>query len=276
MKPSTLTRAARALRAIVVAGLALLVYMRFIEPATLRVQRDTLLHTGLAPLRVGVIADLHLGVGSIDDDRAARAVRTVNGLGADVIVLLGDYSADNAWARPTTPEAVAEILRPLRAPLGVYAVLGNHDRWIDAPRFERALGAVGISVLENRGVALGRDHLWLAGLSDDFSASPDLDAALRGAPDDARVLAITHSPDVFPRLPERVRVLFAGHTHGGQIRLPFIKTTWIPSHLARPYVRGVYRAGGRQLYVSSGVGMSILPLRLGVPPEVNLVTLTDP
>jgi len=85
------------------------------------------------------------------------------------------------------------------------------------------------------------------------------------------VIAITHSPDVFPRLTTRVALTLAGHTHGGQLLVPFVGAPWVPSHLGQRYLRGVYRRGRQALYVSSGVGQSIVPLRFRVPPEVNLL-----
>ncbi len=260
-------------RALVAIVLALLVYARYVEPNLLRVQRDTFTGTGLPPLDLAVIADLHHGVGAVDDAKVEEVVRVTNGLGADVIVLLGDYHATSPLASSVAPERTARLLSRLHARRGVYAVLGNHDNWLDGPRTERAFTAAGITVIENRGALVPGTSLWIAGLCDDFSSLPDPHEALRGAPMGAPVLAITHSPDVFPRLPSRFGLTLAAHTHGGQIRLPYIGSPWIPSHLGSRYARGHFVEGGRHLYVSSGVGTSILPLRFGVVPEINLVRL---
>lgn len=250
-----------------------LIYMRYIEPSRLRVERVTLTRTGLPAMTVAVVADLHHGLGAVDDDKVREVVRVTNALHADVIVLLGDYHADGAGVRDVTPEQTAELLAPLRARLGVYAVLGNHDHWSDPHGTERALTSVGITVLENRGQTLPGSAVWLAGLSDDFSGLANPREALRGAPPDAPVLAITHSPDVFPKLPRRFALTLAAHTHGGQMRLPVVGSPWIPESLSTPYVRGVFEERGHRLYVSSGIGMSVLPFRFGVVPEVNLVTI---
>jgi predicted MPP superfamily phosphohydrolase len=252
-------------------GATLFLYAWQVEPRRLVTQRDTLTGTGLPALDIAIIADLHHGMPPMDDDRVREVVARVNALGADVIVLLGDYHASVGFADDIDPERTARLLGALRAPLGVYAVLGNHDQWKDAPRTERALTAAGLRVLENRGVMLPGRRVWLAGLSDDFSSQPDEREALRDAPPDVPVIAITHSPDVFPHLTARVALTLAGHTHGGQMLVPLLGAPWVPSRFGQAYLRGVYRRGPRALYVSSGVGQSVVPLRFRVPPEVNLL-----
>ena len=266
--PRRLRRAASALFAL---GVAVFFYAWQVEPRRLVIQRDTLSGTGIPAIDIAIVADLHHGMHPTGDDRVREVVARVNALGADVIVLLGDYHATAGLVEDVPPERTARLLGALRAPLGVYAVLGNHDHWKDAPRTERALTAAGLRVLENRGQMIPGRRVWLAGLSDDFSSLPDEREALRGAPEDVPVIAITHSPDVFPRLTTRVALTLAGHTHGGQLLLPFIGAPWVPSHFGQAYLRGVYRRGHRALYVSSGVGQSIVPLRFRVPPEVNLL-----
>jgi hypothetical protein len=250
-----------------------LLYAWQVEPRRLRVQRDTIRGTGISALTIAVISDLHHGMHPTNDARVREVVACVNALGADVVVLLGDYVATVGLVDEVAPEQTAHLLGALRAPLGVYAVLGNHDRWRDAARIERAFRAAGLHVLENQGVWLENRGVWLAGLSDDFSDVPDERAALRGVLAGVPVLAITHSPDVFPRLSERVSLTLAGHTHGGQVRLPWIGAPWVASRFGQRYLRGVYRMGRRTLYVSSGVGQSVFPLRFGVAPEVNLLRI---
>ncbi|MFO0602891.1 MAG: metallophosphoesterase [Polyangiales bacterium] len=269
--PPRRRRLARVAAVLSLLAVAWVLYAWQVEPRRLVVQRDTIAGTGIPPLDVAVVADLHHGMHPMDDARVREVVARVNGLGADVTVLLGDYHASVGPAEDVAPERTARLLGALRAPLGVYAVIGNHDRWKDAARTERALTAAGIRVLENRGILLPGRRVWLAGLADDFSGLPDEAAALRGAPPDAPVLAITHSPDVFPRLSTRVALTLAAHTHGGQLLLPFVGAPWAPSQFGQRYLRGTYRRGPSALYVSSGVGQSVVPLRFRVPPEVNLV-----
>jgi uncharacterized protein len=274
MSPTTTRRRiTRTIGALVAIGSLTFLYAWQVEPRRLHVQHDTIAHTGVPTLTLGVIADLHHGMHPMNDARVRRVVDTVNTLHADAIVLLGDYHATSSFADRLEPEQTARLLAALHARLGVYAVLGNHDHWLDAPRTEAALRSVGITVLENRGVLLPGTNVWLAGIADDFSSTPSEAHALRGCPPDARVIAITHSPDVWPRLSERINVTLAGHTHGGQIRIPLYGAPWVPSHFGERFLRGVYRQGTKALYVSSGVGQSIAPLRFNVVPEVNLLTL---
>jgi uncharacterized protein len=266
-------RITRVIGGIVATGLLTLLYAWQVEPRRLNVQRDTIAHTSISRVTLGVIADLHHGMHPMNDARVTRVVDAVNALHADVIVLLGDYHATVGFVDPVDPERTAQLLSKLRARLGVYAVLGNHDHWFDAPRTEAALRSAGINVLENRGTLLPGTHIWLAGLADDFSSTPSEGDALQGCPPDARVIAITHSPDVWPQLSTRIDVTLAGHTHGGQIRLPWLGAPWVPSHFGEQFIRGVYHQGPKALYVSSGVGQSIVPLRFNVVPEVNLLTV---
>jgi uncharacterized protein len=173
------------------------------------------------------------------------------------------------------PERIAESLRGLRAPLGVYAVLGNHDWWFDGPRVTRAFEGVGIRVLENDAARVERNgrSLWLAGLADLWTRKPDVSRALTGVTDDGPVIVFTHNPDLFPQVPPRAALTLAGHTHGGQVCLPLLGRPVVPSEFGQRYADGHVVEGGRHLFVSSGVGTSIIPVRFRVPPEVVILTL---
>jgi predicted MPP superfamily phosphohydrolase len=116
--------------------------------------------------------------------------------------------------------------------------------------------------------------LWLAGISDKMTRHPDAVAALAGVPAEATVLAMTHNPDIFPGIPGRVALTVAGHTHGGQVRLPLLGALVVPSQYGERYAAGHVVEDGRHLFVTTGVGTSIYALRLGVPPEIVVLTLT--
>jgi predicted MPP superfamily phosphohydrolase len=154
-------------------------------------------------------------------------------------------------------------------------VLGNHDGWYDAPRVRRALEGRGIRVLENESARLvwRGAPVWIAGLADLWTGQPDLAAALREVPGDAPVLLMTHSPDVFPGVPRRVALTLAGHTHGGQVRLPLLGRPVVPSDYGQRYAAGEVVEGGRHLFVTTGLGTSIIPVRFGVPPQIAVLTL---
>ncbi|MGO9429638.1 metallophosphoesterase [Rhodoblastus sp.] len=248
-------------------------------------------------LKIAVIADLHACEPWMNVERIEQIVHATNMLGADVIVLLGDYVAGHAKITAVVPNKEwAHALAALRAPLGVYAILGNHDWWDDRAALARGHGPVaakvaleqaGVPVLENKSIQLakGREKFWLAGLGDQEAFAwrrlgrpggkrgvDDLEATLNGVADDSPVVLLAHEPDIFPTVPERVSVTLAGHTHGGQVRVLGM-APFIPSPLSRVYSYGHFFDRGRHLIVSGGLGCSWWPVRLGVPPEVVLVEI---
>jgi predicted MPP superfamily phosphohydrolase len=158
-------------------------------------------------------------------------------------------------------------------------VLGNQDWWLDGRYVRRLLEEAGIKVYENeaRPVETGDGRrLWIAGLADLSTRTVDLPGTLEKITDDAPVLLLSHSPDVFPEVPERVALTLAGHTHGGQFNLPFIGRLIVPSRFGQRYAYGHIVEGGRQMFVSSGIGNAILPARYGVPPEIVLLRIGAP
>jgi hypothetical protein len=268
------------LAAAVLAGTALVAYATLVEPRRLRVRRRTLRlerwPAAFDGLRVALVADLHAGAPHMTLARLDRVVARTNAAGADLVALLGDQvDREVVLGRTPDPGAVAARLAGLRAPLGVLAVLGNHDWRTDGPGIAAALGDRGIRVLEDEAVRLAHApvELWVAGLADATERSPDVARALRAVPADAAVLVLSHDPDLFPRIPERVALTVAGHVHGGQVDLPVLRRLWIPSRYGDRYRHGHVVEGGRHLYVTAGVGTSGLPVRLGVPPEVVVLTL---
>jgi hypothetical protein len=222
---------------------------------------------GAPPIRVALVSDLHLGSASTGVGRLTRAMRAITAARPDVILLAGDY-VDGAKHGPI-PELVAP-LRELHAPLGVVAVLGNHDWYAGAPAIRRALHRAGIIVLENR--ALARGPLALAGLGDGFTHHDNraaMLAALRGTP--GVPLVLMHSPDPAAKLPPGL--VLAGHTHCGQINLPFLDTLKSVSAYGDRFACGVIREGGRIVVVGAGMGTSDLPFRIAAPPDWWLLTL---
>jgi uncharacterized protein len=232
--------------------------------------------TDLGPLRIAALADLHTGAPHITVDKIREIVSTVNAARPDLIVLLGDYVIHGvAGGRFVPVEQTAAALRDLRAPLGVFAVLGNHDWWHDGPRCARALEAVGIRVLEDTAaeVAVRGRPLWIAGVSDARTRPAAIGRALAPVPTGAPVIALTHNPDLFVRVPTRVLLTLAGHTHGGQVNLPVLGRLIVPSQFGERYAIGHIHEDGRDLFVSSGIGTSIIPVRFRVPPEISLITV---
>jgi predicted MPP superfamily phosphohydrolase len=247
-------------------------------------------------LRIAAVADLHACDPWMSLERIGAIVERTNALNADVIVLLGDYVAGirNVTRFIPASEWAAE-LAGLKAPLGVHAILGNHDWWDDKTvqregrgtiAARRALETAGIPVYENDARRLTKDGhgFWLAGLGDQLAYAParrfrrvprvgvdDLGATLRKVTDDAPVVLLAHEPDIAMRVPERVALQLSGHTHGGQVRL-FGWSPVVPSRYGNRLAYGHTRTNC-DVIVSGGLGCSFVPFRLGVPPEIVLVTL---
>ncbi len=227
--------------------------------------------------RVAVIADLHVGSPRNGRENLGRVVRRVNETLPDLVLIAGDLTIDNVvGGRFVSPEDIAEDLAALNARYGVFAVLGNHDNWLSAERVEAALAGVGITVLENRAirVPVRGNGIWIAGVSDYWTGHPSIEDALSGVDPDEPVLLFTHNPDLFPEVPSRVSVTVAGHTHGGQVIIPFVGPGNTPSRFGDRYAAGHVVEDGRHLFVTTGIGTSRLGVRFLVPPEVVSLKLT--
>ncbi len=240
-------------------------------------------------LRIAALADPHLGEPWMPLARLKAIVARANQLGPDLFVLLGDYRADHPFvARHVSFRAIAETLAGLRAPLGVHAVLGNHDWWQDAAAFRRragpteahrAFGAAGLPILENRAIRIsdGPAPFWLLGLGDQLAffrrGVDDLAGTLAQVSGDEPAILLAHEPDIFPRVPDRIALTLSGHTHGGQVRL-FGFSPIVPSRYGNRYAYGHVREGVRDLVVSGGIGCSKLPVRFGMPPEITVIELS--
>jgi uncharacterized protein len=237
------------------------------------------------PLRIVALADLHACEPWMPVSRIQGIVETANALGGDVIVLLGDFAAGLARFKTADVPARewAAALAGLRAPLGVHAIPGNHDWWTDIDEVTGALEDAGIPVYRNRAEKLGgASPFWLAGTdsrfarrlgSGRFEGADDVPGTLRQIGDEAPAVLMAHEPDIFVDVPGRFAVTLSGHTHGGQVRLPFLGRPIVPSAYGQRFAYGHVREDGRDLIVSGGLGCSILPVRLGVPPEITVVTL---
>ena len=244
-------------------------------------------------LRIGVIADIHACEPWMPAERVRAIAEQCNALDPDLILLLGDFNAGHRIVKgPVLPGAWAEALSVLRAPLGAYAILGNHDWWHGPvpgmpggpEEVRRALRSIDVRLLENEAVLVDRGgkRFWLAGLADQIAyqrvkrghkGADDLPGTLKQVRDDLPVIMLAHEPYAFARMPERVSLTLSGHTHGGQIVVPGLGPIVTPS---RRYNYGHIVEGNRNLIVSGGLGESGLPARLGVPPELLDITVTSP
>ncbi|GJE55292.1 MULTISPECIES: metallophosphoesterase [Methylobacterium] len=246
-------------------------------------------------LRIAAIADIHVGEPYMPLDRVAEIVAATNALKPDLILLLGDYPAGRrvTWTRVALPD-FARVAEGLRAPLGVHAVLGNHDWWDDTDALDarkgpvearRVLEARGIPVMENDAIRLLKDGkpFWLAGLADqqpfkvrrDLRSLADIPGTLAKITDDAPAILMAHEPEIFPEIPDRFALTLSGHTHGGQVRV-FGHSPFVAGYHDPRYIYGHVVEGRRHLIISGGLGVSNVGVRFGVPPEIVLIELGSP
>ncbi|MBI3929068.1 MAG: metallophosphoesterase [Armatimonadetes bacterium] len=259
-----------------------------IDRNVLQVTRHNLelpgLSSELSGLRIAMIADLHLGEHN-SADFVAEAVRQVNELKPDLVVIPGDF-IDSSYGY--FAEA-ARVLRKLEAPLGALGTLGNHDHWEGADRGGRqVLEQAGIRLIDNQRRFLGRDRRWtedvesaalaIAGVGDLWAGTVDLEQALAGIPESVPRVLLSHNPDVAEEpqalaCHHRVDVMLSGHTHGGQIAFPVVGALVVPSRYGQKYASGWVSGPRWRVYVTRGVGTTGIPVRIGVPPEITLFTL---
>lgn len=257
-------------------------------------------------LRLAVIADLHACEPWMPLDRVRQIVARTNAASPDAVLLLGDYVAStrmSRFSRAVADDDWARVLAGLSAPLGVHAVLGNHDWWQDVAVQARksgptpageALLRAGIPVYENDAVRLEKrgQPFWIAGLGDqwafwpcaknyakfvaggkvDYEGVHDIGATLAKVTDNAPVILMAHEPDIFVDVPTRVSLTISGHTHGGQVRIAGFAPV-VPSRYGRRFVYGHIVEDNRHLVVSGGLGCSGLPIRFGSPPEIVIIEL---
>lgn len=228
------------------------------------------------PVTVALMTDSHLSGPDNSPERMARITALVNGLKPDLIMLGGDYIGDAKGGATYGPAQSIAPFAALRAPLGVVAVLGNHDApghaRISRRKWAGLFAGIGIRLLDNQ--AVRRGPLALGGLRDIYTGRPDIPATL----DQMRALGgvrliLAHGPDIFPLLPDEPLLTLVGHTHCGQVALPWAGIVYVPSRYRTRYACGIYREGAKTMVVSGGLGTSGLPIRMLAPPDVWLITI---
>ena len=281
-------------------GLALLAlaYSYFIEPQRLVINVQELHIKGLDPafdgLKIVAIADIHGGSNGADAAKLGRVVELTNQQDADLVVLLGDY-VSHAQVNQLSPDSpigmpmneVADNLAGMQAKYGVYAVLGNHDGWFGDDRVAAELERVGYHVLENQIATIERNgkRLRILGLKDHlqlnswYTFDQDVRRVVKDDGGSGDIIVLEHSPDIHfilnyhKSLGDDYKLMLAGHTHGGQVWLPILGRPIVPNSYGQKYAAGHVYDGGKDMFVTTGVGTSILPLRFMVPPEIAVLTL---
>jgi predicted MPP superfamily phosphohydrolase len=233
-----------------------------IEPHSLRLARhDVPMHVE-QPLVVVHLTDLHTGGFG---RRERRVVEMIEETKPDLVVVTGDV-VDGGSLEPAR-----ELFTRLRAPLGVFVVRGNWENWKPPGDEATFYASVGARFLLNEG-RLVRPDVWIGGVDDPMSGRADVKQALRGAPERALRILLFHSPGSFDSFAPDIDLAFAGHTHGGQVRLPFVGALWTPPGSGR-FVEGGYQTGRARMFVSRGVGTSIVPVRFFCRPEISAITI---
>jgi predicted MPP superfamily phosphohydrolase len=261
--------------------LGILVFWAFlVEPNRLVVRQERIQINNwpkdLSGLRIAVLSDIHVGGAFIDSKKLRLIVERTNELNPDMIVIAGDYMAGNGWSsQRVESEVFGAVLKEFRAPLGVYSVLGNHDWWYSGEKVRAGLETNGIKVIDDQAVEIKTRNtsFWLVGFADLWTRPQRIEQTLAKVHGEQPIIGLTHNPDIFPQLPQRVPLLLAGHTHGGQVRFPIIGTVITPSDYGQRYVRGHIVENQHHLFVTTGIGTSIVPVRFLVPPEIVLLTI---
>jgi predicted MPP superfamily phosphohydrolase len=277
--------------ALVLVVAVFLSYAYFVEPRRFVVVEEAIdvpnWDSRLDGLRVVTIADLHTGSNYAPPERIRFVVDQANAQNADIIVLLGDYVSEAKWDREALKgpegtdrtelkvpvESIAAILGGLKAKYGVFAIIGNHDWYHNEAKIARLFREAGLTVLQNeiREVEVNGVTLRIWGIEDYWRSHTVPMAPYEALDEKANIIAITHNPDSLLHAPDKISVMFAGHTHGGQLNWPIIGPLAVFNDPR--FMDGLAEVDGKLVYVSSGVGTSVLPLRFRVPPEINVVTL---
>lgn len=240
-----------------------------IEPNMLRVKKYTLNDEDLKGLKVVFVSDFHIT--PTGQKRFDKLINTINNEKSDMVLSTGDFVGGYKDNETMPIEDIAKNLTKIKSKYGIITVLGNHDWDTDGIKITKTLNANNITVLANSNVKIntGDKEIYIAGVEDLKTRKPDIDKALSNT--ENPTILLSHSPDVFPSVPQKVNLTLAGHLHGGQIRLPFWGAITVPSKYGNRYTTGKITEDDKAMIVTNGIGMSILPIRFNCPPEIVVI-----
>ncbi len=226
-------------------------------------------------LKVGIWGDIHGRGIPLENLRIGNQAKKLNSMKPDIIFLLGDYITRSFFGESMDEKELSKILSTLKAPYGVYAIMGNHDSYFSRPKIRKMLRAANIDVIENsnRKISTPKGDFYVAAIADPVTSSYSYRAAFKKIPQGAPVIFLTHSHDVIREIPNAASVSFAGHTHGGQVRIPFLGPIATHSIYGRHFSDGLIQYENRLIYVNIGTGMSRYPVRFLCPPTITLAKI---
>lgn len=248
-------------------------YSYFIEPNKLEVTNYTIQDKELSGVKIVFASDFHIK--PYGQKRLEKIVEIINKQNPDVVVSAGDFVCGHTEKSTMHPQKIAEGLAKVKSKYGFYTTLGNHDGWYDRWYIKELLEKQNIKVLNNKNekLQINGKEIFIAGVEDMMTAFPNMEDALKGTK--TPTILLTHTPDVFPEIPRNVNLTLAGHTHGGQVRLPIIGPIFTASNYGNKYAIGLVEENGKKLITTRGIGVSILPFRFNCLPEIVVIEFTN-
>lgn len=263
-------------------------YSYFIEPQKLELNRYTVKSSRIKDLKIVFISDLHIRPNQ--KNRLEKIIELINSENPDLVLSTGDFVAGHTSRVTMQIEDIAHYLSKVKSTYGFYTTLGNHDNWYGGYKIKAYLMRNGINVLSNSNaqINVNGQNLYIAGIEDLMTANPDIYEAIQDIDTNKDpIILLTHTPDMFPKTPDYIKLTLAGHTHGGQIRIPFLGPIYTSSKYHDEYAQGWVQQidnktvklplnkeielDKKTLFVTRGIGVSILPLRFNCPPEIVVI-----
>lgn len=247
----------------------ILIWSIFIEPNMLCIKKYGIKNKNLTGLKIAFIGDFHTK--PRQEKQLKNIVEKVNKQNPDLILMTGDFVSGHQEESTLPIEIIVNNLSNLKAKYGIYTVLGNHDWWQNGEKITQALEDKNIKVLANSNlkITIKNSTLNIAGVEDLYTRTPNIEKALENTSNP--IILLSHSPDILPKVPKKVDLTLAGHTHGGQIRLPFFGAIKTPSEFGNKYSQGLIKEDGKNMIVTKGIGTSILSIRFNCMPEIVII-----
>lgn len=245
-------------------------YSLFIEPDKLEVNHYTIKDSALKGVKIVFASDFHIK--PHQQKRLEKVVELINLENPNLVLSVGDFVSGHSKSMTMPIEDIAKSLGKIKSKYGFYTTLGNHDGWYGADYVAKNLEDNRIKVLNNKNtsIQINNKTVYIAGIEDLMTGKPDIYKALENTK--TPVILLTHTPDIFPKLQQSVNLVLAGHTHGGQVRLPLLGPIFTASSYGDKYSKGLTTTkNGNKMITTKGIGTSILPIRFNCVPEIIVI-----